>query len=111
MPKNVITPPTDAKVVFVFDFQNSEFSVNGLDNFTNITVDIGSESYSTVGEPSRLYTDGTTKLVLDIGDITNLEAGYYIPTIKGFNPIYDDGVTLNDDGGNNRLDSFVFVYR
>lgn len=92
--QNEIYLTFDNPVVFEFTF-TGEFATNGLSNFTNITLDIGGESYSTTGTPSQLFLNGNNELRLKIGDTTALTAGSYRPEIVGFSATYDDGYLLN----------------
>ena len=83
MAQDVIIKGADNLVVFVFSFD--------ISGYTEITLSLGGESYSTVDNPLALYVDGTTDLVLDIGDTTILDDGYYLPEINA------DGTLLNGD--------------
>jgi len=92
--QNEIYKGFDNPVVFTFAF-TGEFAANGLSNFTDITLDIGGESYSTVTTPNQLFLNGNNELRLKIGDTTALIAGSYKPEIVGFSATYNDGYLLN----------------
>lgn len=92
--QNVIYKGYDNPVVFEFTF-SGEFATDGLSNFTSMTVNIGTESYTTDGTPSQLFLNGNNELRLKIGDITALEVGSYQPEIIGYSATYDDGYLLN----------------
>lgn len=91
--KNVIIKNRDNEVVFEFKF-SGEYESSGLEEFSEITLSIGDETYSTVDHPDYLFTNGPRELRLKIGVITTLEVGQYKPTITGFNASYDDGYIL-----------------
>lgn len=107
---NKLFPPKDNKVIIEFTF-TGEFSENGLNNFTEIVFSLGGESYSTLENPSRLYLENNTTLVLDIGEVTGLNSGVYFPEIIGYNTSnYNDGYTITSEC-NNRLGSPIIVCR
>jgi len=92
--QNEIYKGFDNSVVMTFSF-SGEFAVDGLSNFTNITLNIGDEFYSTNLTPDQLFINGNSELRLKIGDTTTLESGSYRPEIVGFSATYDDGYLLN----------------
>jgi len=106
---NKIIPPLDNRVEIIFEF-TGEFAVNGLSNFEEIILTIGSEVYSTTANPTDLYHTDNTTLTLDIGDSTELLSGLYIPKVVGYNSTYDDGYGLTGSF-NNLLESPISVYR
>lgn len=73
MAKDVIVKGRDNLVVFVFDFD--------ITGYIEIIVTIGNESYSTVDDATELYIEGTSELVLNIGETTALAEGRYYPEI------------------------------
>jgi len=107
MLNNKIIKGSDIKVNFEFTFEG-EFGENGLDNFVEIVINIGDETYSTINNPADFYKDGPLNLVLDISDTTQLVKSYYIPEIIGYNNDYDDGYPLTGPS-NNRLGNVLLV--
>lgn len=97
MAQDTVIKGTDEPVVFEFDFSDSpEFAEGGLDNFTYIEVSLCSETYSTLSDPSNLYTQDLNLLVLKIGGVTELDDGKYTPIIVGYNnQNYINGKPLN----------------
>lgn len=91
---NVIYKPRDNEVFIAFSF-GGDFSVGGLSNFSEITLTLGVESYSTISTPNQLFLKDDFTLALKIGDITTLDVGQYSPDIIGISPTYDDGYVLN----------------
>jgi hypothetical protein len=106
---NKLFPPRDNKAVIDFTF-GGDFETGGLNNFTEITLEIGSETYSTISESSELYIIGDVSLVLDIGNSTSLEEGVYFPSIIGYSQRYDDGYILTSSC-DNRLSQPIIVCR
>jgi len=105
--KNKIITGKDALVKFIFTFEG-EFELDGLNNFDNITLYIGDETYSTSSDPTLLYRADANTLILNIGDVTALEAGYYIPTIEGYIASSDaEKVITSPD--RNQLGGYVLV--
>lgn len=102
MAQDTVIKGTDEPVTFVFDFSSStEFATGGLDNFTEITLSLCSEEYSTVSTPSNLFTEDANTLVLAIGMDTTLPEGSYTPIIIGYNgQNYTDGKVLNSTSKN-----------
>ena len=97
MAQDTVIKGTDEPVVFLFDFSSSaEFSVDGLGNFTRITLSLCNETYDSVENPSNLYTTDSHTLVLKIGMDTLLDSGSYTPIIMGYNgQNYLNGKPLN----------------
>ena len=88
--QNVIIKGRDNPVTFSFTFTGA-FAADGLNNFTGITVEIGSESYDLTNHVS--IVDDVT-LSLDIGAITSLADGNYNPEIIGTSATYPNGFLL-----------------
>jgi hypothetical protein len=82
---NKIFPLTLNKVGLDFEF-SGDFAIDGLNNFTELKLFIGQETYSTLDNPSNLVIRSKSKLVLDIAGITSLEDGPYFVKILGFLP-------------------------
>lgn len=68
-----------------------------LDDFTKIVFEIGGESYDSSVDTSAVSYSGST-LILSIGDVTELAAGFYEATITGYSALYDDGYQLAGSG-------------
>lgn len=83
----------EVKINFTFE---DDFAVRGLDNFTEIVVEIDGERWSSIEHPDFLRIE-SNKLELSIGDITLVSEGVYFPLIVGYNDIYDDGYELSSD--------------
>lgn len=94
--QNVIIKGRDNPVVMTFAFVG-EFAADGLSNFTDITVQVGGETYSTITDPNQLFTASNTELRLKIGDTTTLADGTYMPEVIGFSATYDDGYLLSGE--------------
>lgn len=88
MPQNVIIKGKDNPVVITFAF-TGDFASLGLNTFTSVSVQVGDETYTTGGP--NLSIESNSELRLKIGDVTTLDAGYYLPTIIGYSATYDDG--------------------
>jgi len=73
---NKIFPLKSNKVAIDFEFAG-DFGEDGLNNFTEIEIVIGDETYSTIDNPSNILVDTKSKLILDIADVTSLEDGAY----------------------------------
>lgn len=86
----------DNPIVLEFTF-TGDFASGGLSNFDNITANIGGEEYSTSNDPDKIIVDGDT-LRLAIGDVTQLNPGFYQLELIGYSPTYDDGYVLACDG-------------
>ena len=99
MSQNLVIKGDDNPVVMTFTF-TGEFLANGLSEFTEITVDIGGELYSTVNDAANLFLNGNLELRLKIGDTTTLTVGSYLPEIHGISATYDDGYLLS---GTNKI--------
>lgn len=93
MYQNIITLSNPVPVVILFGFQG-EFKENGLNTFTRLSLKIGDETYDTQATPSELYVENGNELHLNIGSVTSLKPGEYIPTILGYSPRYN-GYELN----------------
>lgn len=93
--QNIIVKGKGNPVVFSFTFKN-DFATDGLSAFSEIKVNIGSESYSTIDNPDLLFLNGNFELRLKIGDTTSLDAGRYTPEIIGYTAEYDDGYVLSN---------------
>lgn len=89
--QNVIVKGRDNPVIMTFTF-TGDFEAQGLNNFSSITVDVGSETYSTAN--SVTIVDKHT-LSLNIGSVTALADGNYNPEIVGFSATYPNGYLLN----------------
>lgn len=94
MAQNRIIKGLDNPVIMTFSF-SGDFSVNGLNTFTSITLDIGTDTYSTTLTPDQLFIVSDNELRLSIGDTTTLDAGGYLPEIMGYSATYDDGYLLS----------------
>ena len=94
MAQNKIVKGSDNPVVMSWSF-SGDFAANGLASFSEITVDIGSESYSTISTPSQLFLNGNNELRLRIGDSTSLAEGQYTLEVIGFSATYNDGYLLS----------------
>ena len=68
--------------------------------FDRITLEIGGEVYDTVSTPDNLFIEGDY-LTLQIGNITALSPGGYVPEIMGYSETYPDGylITNKKTGG------------
>lgn len=88
--QNVIIKGRDNPVTFIFSF-TGHMEAQGLNNFTAITVDIGSESYNLTNAVS--IVDKHT-LRLNIGAVTALADGNYNPEIVGTSVTYPNGFLL-----------------
>lgn len=91
--KNTIILGRDNEVSMNISFRG-KFSGDGLDNFTEIRLNIGGETYSTVDTPASLLVENGTRLILRIGTVTQLPPGDYRPEVIGINGTYDDGYVL-----------------
>jgi len=100
--QNVIYLGKDNPVIIDFSF-TGEFADNGLSNFTDIQVEIGSESYSLSGNPSNVVVSSATELRILIGDTTSLTPAAYPIKVIGINAIYDDGYVLVGCGSISRV--------
>ena len=80
-----------ASLKFTFD---GDFGDGGLSNFDVITVELGGESYSSVDDPDAIYLTDDLTLVISIGDVTSLDAGFYSVKVIGYSSTYDDGYVL-----------------
>lgn len=108
MSLNKIVKGKDNPVIINFTF-GGDFEQDGLNTFTEIVLTIGGETYSTNTTPNNLVIVNNSQLKLIIGDVTSLNAGYYIPEIVGFNTTnYDDGYLLSGKC-NNVLGSGITV--
>ena len=96
MAQDTIIKGCDNPIVFEFTF-SGYFAASGLNTFSSITLDIGSESYDNTVDTTKLIIDSDTQLTLSIGDSTTLADGSYSPTIKGFSVVYDDGYQLTSE--------------
>jgi len=94
--QNTIIKGTDNRVNIVFTF-TGEFTTNGLNEFTRITLALGNETYDTSVNTDELVIVSDTELSLRISDSTSLAAGFYLPTIKGFNSTFNDGFPLTSE--------------
>lgn len=96
MSQNAILKGTDNTLEVKFSF-TGDFEQLGLNTFSEITFSIGNETYSTRTTPTKLYIKDTSQgqfLVLSISMDTDLAAGHYLPEIKGYSDVYDDGFLL-----------------
>lgn len=85
---------TDTPIIINFDF-DGEFAENGLNNFTNIEVKIGTETYSTQANPNDIIVQSKTQLRVKVGTLTSLEAGEHSITVTGYTATeYDDGIEV-----------------
>ena len=91
---NIIYKGRDNEVIIGFTF-DGDFAALGLANFTEITLNLGGEGYSTLSTPVQLFLKDNFTLVFQLGDITSLEVGQYAPDIIGISATYDDGYILN----------------
>ena len=96
MAQDTIIKGCDNPAVFEFTFAG-DFAASGLNTFSRITLDVGSESYDSDVDTTKLIIDSDTQLTLSIGDSTALSDGYYTPVIKGFSVVYDDGYELTGE--------------
>ena len=94
MSQNRIIKGKDNPVVMTFTF-TGDFAASGLNTFTSISVDIGTESYTTALNPDNLFIVSDAELRLRIGDVTTLAAGRYLPEIVGFSITYNDGYLIS----------------
>lgn len=92
--QNVVYLGRDNPVVIEFTW-SGEFAAEGLNNFDDIALSLGGESYSSVSNPENVTIDSQTQLSLIIGVDTALSVGRYELSVVGFNGIYDDGYELN----------------
>lgn len=88
--QNVIIKGRDNPVVFVFEF-TGDMAAHGLNAFSQITVEVGSESYNLTNAVD--VTDKNT-LSLNIGAATTLADGNYNPEIVGVSATYPNGYLL-----------------
>jgi hypothetical protein len=93
MSQNTVFIGNDNPVIVNFSF-TGDFSVDGLSNFTDIQVGVGSESYTLLTNPSNVVVSSNTQLRIKIGDSTALGTGLYPLKIVGFSATYDDGYVL-----------------
>lgn len=96
MSQNVVLKGTDNTLEIKFSF-TGDFEELGLSTFSEITFSIGDENYSTLTDPTKLYIKDTGEgqfLILEIGMHTQLKEGHYLPEIKGYSNVYDDGFLL-----------------
>lgn len=89
----------DNPAILVFSF-TGDFADGGLSNFDDIQVAIDSETYSTVTDPTKVFTTDDNTLRIAIGDSTSLAAGYYHVDVVGFSSTYNDGYVLACGGYN-----------
>ena len=96
---NRIVKGTDTPVSFVFSF-TGDFAADGLNNFTDIEVALGSETYTLASNPTNVIVESQTELRLVIGSVTSLSSGYYDPVITCISSTYQNGIRLT--GPSNR---------
>ena len=94
MAENVIIKGRDNRVDIPFSF-SGPFAASGLNTFTEVTLEIGGDSYSTTDNPTQLIIVDDNTLSLRIGDSTELADGLYLPEIVGFSATYDDGYLIS----------------
>lgn len=94
MLNNIIYKGRDNEVFIAFTF-DGDFAALGLANFTEITLSLGGEEYSTIATPEELLLKDNFTLTLKIGGITNLSTGSYPVEVIGINATYSDGFVLN----------------
>lgn len=87
--QNFLIKGRDNPVIINFSFDNG-FS---LAMFDRIEVKIGTETYATDTDPTKIVVDGNS-LIISVGDTTELAAGPYSPEIIGYSTQYDDGYVL-----------------
>lgn len=93
--KDTVVKPRDNEVVFVFDFdKDSDFYPDGLNRFTDIEVQLETETYKLSTDPQKVVVKSAEKLALRIGPSTNIAKGAYEATIIGFSPTYPNGREL-----------------
>lgn len=87
----------DNPIVLELDW-NGDFGGYGLNNFTDVVVTIGSETYSLLIDPDAIVIGGANTLMISIGNATSLNAGRYDLSIVGISPAYPNGYVLACDG-------------
>ena len=106
MAQDKIIKGLDNPIVMEFTF-TGDFAALGLNTFTSINVDIGTETYTTLTTPDNLFIVSNTELRLKIGDTTALDVGAYLLEIVGFSPTYNDGYLIS--GSCNAVLGSVYV--
>lgn len=101
--QNIVFLGKDNPVVIKFTF-DGEFLADGLSNFTNIIVNVSTETYTLLLNPTNVIVFSNTELRIAIGTDTALTAGSYDITVTGISANYDDGYILIDEG---ELDSII----
>lgn len=94
MLQNVIMKGRDNPVEISFSFSEGDFKELGLNTFSEVTVTLGSKTYSTTDNPSQVYVSNNSDLVINVGSDTSLEIGTYLPEIVGFSNVYPNGYEL-----------------
>ena len=84
----------DNPVEISFSFDEGDFKELGLNTFSEIRVTLGSETYSTIDNPSQLFISNNVDLIVNIGNDTSLEEGHYLPEIVGYSNVYTQGYEL-----------------
>lgn len=84
-------------IVLEFAF-NGDFADGGLFNFDNITAKIGGEEYSANNDPDKVIVTSDKELRIIIGDITQLDSGFYKLELIGYSSTYQNGYVLACDG-------------
>ncbi len=95
--QNVIYKGKDNPIAIEAAF-TGDFGDGGFNNFDNIVVDIGAESYSLISNPGNIVIVSSSELHIVIGVDTTLDDGIYSIAITGFSSTYDDGYLLTGCG-------------
>ncbi len=95
--RNKVYKGNDNPIVLQIKFLG-DYADNGLLNFTDISVTIGDETYTLIGNAANVKVVSATELHIAIGDVTNLAAGSYHIEVVGISNVYDDGYVLAKDG-------------
>ena len=94
MSQNVIIRGRDNPVVISFSFNEGDFTDQGLNTFSEITVTLRDTTYSTLNDPDKVIIENNTDLKLILGTDSSLEKGSYLPIILGYSNVYTQGYEL-----------------
>lgn len=84
----------DNPVEISFSFDEGDFKELGLNTFSEIKVTLGSNTYSTIDNPSQVFVSNNTDLTINVGGDENLEKGSHLPEIVGYSNVYTQGYEL-----------------
>ena len=95
MLQNVIMKGRDNPVEISFSFDEGDFKELGLNTFSEIKVTLGSNTYSTIDNPSQVFVSNNTDLTINVGADVALEKGSFLPEIVGYSNVYTQGYELS----------------